>query len=87
MAGSFEGVYTDDEGLASGTEYSMLGAMGSAGQSKGTELDSPEENFNGSSMSPGALGNPGNSLPSVSNGSTPSGDGSFDCLADSYPKF
>lgn len=84
MAGSFEGVFTDDE--ISGGETSMMNAMGSAGETKGTELESPEENFIGSSMSPGALGDPANALPSASGMSKPSSDGSFDCMADSMPK-
>ena len=86
MAGSFEGVFTGDEGFGKGAPDSMLNAFGSAGESKGTELDSPEENFKGSQMSPGALGDPGNALPSASGMDKPSGDGSFDCMADNQPK-
>jgi hypothetical protein len=83
MAGSFEGIYKDDE--IGGGETSMMNAMGSAGETKGTELESPEDNFPGHSMSPGALGDPGNALPSVTM-SKPSSDGSFDCMADNVPK-
>jgi hypothetical protein len=80
--GSFEGVYTKDEGWATGGDReSMNGTFGGASTSKGP-LDSPETDFPGRSMSPGALGDPANGLPSVSNGAKPSSDGSFDCLAD-----
>jgi hypothetical protein len=81
--GSFAGVFTDDEGFATGGDReSMNNAFGSAGASKGGPLDSPEENFKGRSMSEAALGDPGNALPSVSNGAKPSSDGSFDSLSD-----
>jgi hypothetical protein len=81
--GSFEGVFTKDEGFAQGGDRdSMNGAFGSAGASAGGPLDSPEENFKGRSMSPAALSDPSNALPSVSNGARPSSDGSFDCMAD-----
>ena len=87
MGGSFEGVYTGDEGLAKNPEYSMLNAMGSAGETKGTELESPEENFIGSQMSPGALADPGNALPSAGGlAKPPEGMDTFDCLADKLPK-
>jgi hypothetical protein len=80
--GSFEGVYKGDEGFATGGDReSMNGAFGSASTSKGP-LDSPESDFAGRAMSPAALGDPANALPSVSNGAKPSGDGSFDCMAD-----
>lgn len=83
--GSFEGVYKGDEGFASGGDReSMNNAFGSAGASKGGPLESPEENFVGRNMSPAALGDPANALPSV-NGARPSSDGSFDCMADKYP--
>jgi hypothetical protein len=81
--GSFAGVYGGDEGYASGGDReSMNNALGSADSSKGGPLESPEENFEGRSMSSGALDDPANALPSVSNGAKPSSDGSFDCLAD-----
>ena len=86
MGGSFEGVFTDDEGFAKGGDReSMNGAFGSNGASKGGTLDSPEENFPGRSMSPAALGDPANGLPSVSNGDRPPSGGDFDCMADKYP--
>jgi len=85
MGGSFEGVYTGDEGFATGGDReSMNNAFGSAGASKGGPLDSPEDNFVGRSMSPAALGDPANALPSIG-GAKPSSDGSFDCMADKAP--
>jgi hypothetical protein len=82
MAGQFEGVYTGDE--ISGGETSMLNAMGSAGEKSGGPLVSPEENFEGSQISPAALAAPGNALPSIG-GAAPSSDNSFDCMADNAP--
>ena len=87
MGGSLEGVYTGDEGWAQGGDKeSMNNAFGSAGASKGGPLESPEENFVGRSMASAALSDPANALPSV-NGARPSSDGSFDCMADHYPKY
>jgi len=87
MGGSFDGVYTGDEGWAKGGDReSMNNAFGSAGASKGGPLESPEENFIGRSMSPAALGDPANNLPSV-NSVKPESDDSFDCMADKAPLF
>ena len=81
--GSFSGVYGGDEGFATGGDSdSMNNAFGKASSSNGGPLESPEDNFEGRSMSAAALADPANALPSVSNGEKPSSDGSFDCLAD-----
>lgn len=83
--GSFEGVYTGDEGWSKGGDKeSMNNAFGSSGASKGGPLESPEDNFIGRSMNQGALGDPGNALPSV-NSAKPESDDSFDCMCDHYP--
>ena len=83
MGGSLESVYKGDDGWSTGGDKeSMNNAFGSNGASKGGPLDSPETNFVGRNMSPAALGDPANALPSVSNGAKPSSDGSFDCMAD-----
>jgi hypothetical protein len=85
MGGSFEGMYKGDEGWATGGDReSMNNAFGKPSTGSGP-LESPEENFGDRAMSPAALGDPANALPSVSSGAKPSSDDSFDCMADKYP--
>jgi hypothetical protein len=75
-------MYKDDmRGMPSGND-SMNDAFGSAGASAGGPLESPETDFKGRSMSPAALGDPANALPSASGSRTPPSGSDFDCLAD-----